>query len=105
MLPEPVVHGVGAGQPRELFVAERITSREPSPAELALAERVLAAVPGAPDLLYARVDLLPTPKGPVLIELELTEPSLFLSHADGAADRFAGAIKDAAASTPGPPPA
>jgi glutathione synthase/RimK-type ligase-like ATP-grasp enzyme len=105
MLPEPVVHEVGAGKPRELFVAERITSREPSSAELALAERVLAAVPGAPDLLYARVDLLPTPNGPVLIELELTEPSLFLGHADGAADRFAAAIKNAAASTPGPPAA
>jgi glutathione synthase/RimK-type ligase-like ATP-grasp enzyme len=99
MLPEPVVHRVGAGKPRELFVAERITPRDPSSAERALAERVLAAVPGAPDLLYARVDLLPTPHGPVLIELELTEPSLFLSHAEGAADRFAAAIK--AASAPG----
>ena len=30
------------------------------------------------DLLYTRVDLLPGPDGPVVIELELTEPSLFL---------------------------
>jgi glutathione synthase/RimK-type ligase-like ATP-grasp enzyme len=100
MLPEPVVHTVNAGTPRELFVAERITPREPSPAERALAERVLAAVPGSPDLLYARVDLLPTPGGPVLIELELTEPSLFLSHAEGAADRFAGAIAAAVVAVP-----
>ncbi len=97
MLPEPVVHGVKVGSTRELFVAERITAREPSPAERALAERVLAAVPGGPGLLYARVDLLPTPAGPVLIELELTEPSLFLNHGDGAADRFARAIAGSAA--------
>jgi hypothetical protein len=28
----------------------------------------------------------------VIVELELTEPSLFLGYADGAADRFAAAI-------------
>ena len=97
MLPEPVVHGVKAGSIRELFVAERITSREPSVPERALAERVLAAVPGSPELLYARVDLLPSPQGPVLIELELTEPSLFLAHCHGAADRFAQAMARSAA--------
>ena len=96
MLPEPVVNEVRPGFSRELFVAERITPREPSPAERDLAERVLAAVPGSADLLYARVDLLPTSTGPVLIELELTEPSLFLRHGDGAADRFARAIADTA---------
>jgi hypothetical protein len=73
---------------------ERITPREPSAAELALAEQVLAVVPGgAKQLLYARVDLIPGPDGtPALIELELTEPSLFLLHAPGAADRLADAI-------------
>ncbi|MEO3783521.1 hypothetical protein ABGB12_09335 [Actinocorallia sp. B10E7] len=70
---------------------EQITPREPSPAELALARDVLAAAP--PDLLYARVDLLPGPDGsPVLLELELSEPSLFLGHAPGAAGRLAAAI-------------
>ena len=55
---------------------------------------MLAAVPGGPDrLLYARVDLIPAQDGePVLMELELTEPSLFLTYADGAADRLAAAI-------------
>ena len=101
MLPEPVVHGVTRESTRQLFVAERITPRRPSAAEHALAERVLAAVPGSADLLYARVDLLPSPDGPVLIELELTEPSLFLRHDDGAADRFAQAIAGRAASGPG----
>ncbi len=62
-------------------------------AELAVAERVLAAVPGGADLLYARVDLLPGPDGlPVLLELELTEPSLFLWTAPGPADRLADAV-------------
>ncbi|MFF5206393.1 RimK family alpha-L-glutamate ligase [Streptosporangium sp. NPDC000396] len=59
--------------------------RDPDPDQLALAERVLAR---CPDLLYARVDLVRLPDGsPVLIELELTEPYLFLRYApDGAAN-------------------
>jgi len=58
------------------------------------AERVLAAVPGGcRQLLYARVDLAPDESGnPVLMELELTEPQLFLGTDDGAADRLAEAI-------------
>jgi hypothetical protein len=38
------------------------------------------------------VDLLPGPDGPVVIELELTEPSLFIGYADGAPERLAAAI-------------
>lgn len=74
--------------------SERITPRQPSIAELDLAVRVLAAVPGgAKQLLYARVDMIPGPDGaPMLIELELTEPSLFLRTAPGSADRLADAI-------------
>ena len=65
-----------------------------TPAQLAVAEAALAAVPAAEPLLYARVDLVPGADGsPVLLELELTEPSLFLSHSDGAADRFAAALR------------
>lgn len=76
-----------------LYKAEEISAREPTPAERAVAERVLAAVPGGPELLYARVDLIPGPDGaPVLVEVELTEPSLFLGYAPGAADRLAAAI-------------
>jgi hypothetical protein len=77
-----------------IYKEENITPRTPSPAELAAAQRVLAAVPGGADrLLYARVDLIPGADGePVLIELELTEPSLFLLHAEGAAERLAAAI-------------
>jgi hypothetical protein len=73
---------------------EQITARTPTEAELALAERVLDAVPGGREqLTYARVDLLAGPDGaPVLLELELTEPSLFLHTSDGAADRLAAAV-------------
>ena len=92
MLPEPVVYEVARGSTHDLFVAENITPREPSAAEHDVAERVLAQVPDAAGLLYARVDLLPSPDGPVLIELELTEPSLFLQHDNGSADRLAAAI-------------
>ena len=76
-----------------LFVQEDITAREPSPAELSVARRAVAQVPGAQPPLYARVDLVPGPDGdPLLLELELVEPSVFLAHAPGAADRFAAAI-------------
>ncbi|GGM12785.1 RimK family alpha-L-glutamate ligase [Dactylosporangium sucinum] len=76
-----------------LYVEEDITPRTPSADELALGERVLAALPvPAGDLLYIRVDLLPAADGPVVIEVELTEPSLFLGTADGAHDRLADAI-------------
>lgn len=68
-----------------------ITATTASPAELALAERVLGLAPGGP-LLYARVDLVPGPDGPLLMELEVAEPSLFLGHAAGAADRLAAAV-------------
>ncbi|MEV0901934.1 hypothetical protein [Actinoplanes sp. NPDC049802] len=74
--------------------SEQISPRQPSPAELDVAERVLAVVPGgAKRLLYARIDLIPGPDGsPMLVELELTEPSLFLLTAPGSAERLADAI-------------
>ncbi|MFD2763062.1 hypothetical protein [Micromonospora eburnea] len=78
----------------ELYRAERIDRRTALPDQLAVAQLALAAVPGGPDrLLYARVDLIPGPDGaPVLVELELTEPSLFIGYADSAPDRLAAAI-------------
>ncbi|MDO8309039.1 MAG: hypothetical protein Q7V58_11870 [Actinomycetota bacterium] len=77
-----------------LFVQEQIDPREATPAQLAVAAAALAAVPGGPAaLLYARVDLIPDATGaPMLLELELAEPSLFLSHAPGSADRLARAV-------------
>jgi glutathione synthase/RimK-type ligase-like ATP-grasp enzyme len=81
---------LGSGPGEGLFVEERISAAEPSAKELDLAEKTLDAVPFArEELLYARVDLLP---GPVVLEVELTEPSLYLGYAGGAAARFADAI-------------
>ncbi len=77
----------------ELFLAETITPLTPTPAEREVAGRALDAVPFARDeLLYARVDLLPTAEGPVVLEIELTEPSLFLLQARDATSRLADAI-------------
>jgi len=77
----------GAGVRNDIDSRAFVTPAEATAQELALAEQVLAAVQH--DLLYARVDLLP---GPVLIELEVTEPSLFLRHGPGSAQRFARAV-------------
>jgi len=68
--------------------------RRPTTAQFTMADRVLAAVPGGRDtLLYARVDLVPDEDGnPVLMELELTEPQLYLGYDPDAADRMAAAI-------------
>ncbi|MET8366640.1 hypothetical protein ABZU53_24050 [Micromonospora sp. NPDC005194] len=89
----PMLTGPDLG-PDGLYKAEEIRPRAARPEQLAVAERTLAAVPGGTrQLLYARVDLIPGPDGdPVLVELELTEPSLFIGYADGAPDRLATAI-------------
>jgi glutathione synthase/RimK-type ligase-like ATP-grasp enzyme len=76
-----------------LFAPEAITPRQPDAAELALAEQVLAAIPFPGPMTYARVDLLRDSAGdPVLLELELTEPSLFFTIVPAAAERFAECI-------------
>jgi glutathione synthase/RimK-type ligase-like ATP-grasp enzyme len=94
MLPPQVANPLREVSTDTLYVFEQVHAREPSPAELAVGEQVIQVLRDrlGCDLLYARVDLLPTPAGPVLIELELTEPSLFLSYDEGAVDRFAEAI-------------
>ncbi len=88
----------GEGPTNHLFAPEQITPRVPSEDEHALARDIVDALPGlfgldAP-LLYARIDLLRDEDGrPCLLELELTEPSLFLYTADGAGERFVAALK------------
>lgn len=77
----------------DLYLEEDISPRTPTEEELAVGDRVLAAIPGGLVPAYARVDLVPGPDGaPLLLELELTEPSVFLAHAAGAADRLAAAL-------------
>jgi len=90
----PILRGGPVEMVEGLFAAEDISPRDPRPAERRLAERALDAVPGGRDqLLYARVDVVPDDRGtPCVLEMELTEPSVFLSHSNGAAERFAGAI-------------
>jgi glutathione synthase/RimK-type ligase-like ATP-grasp enzyme len=80
-----------------LYAEEDIRPRSATPAELSLAEGLLATVQDRfGDPLYARVDVLPGPGGaPLLLELELTEPSFFLATDPRAADRFAAAVLDA----------
>jgi len=86
----------GEGPTRALFATEHITARTPSADEIAVAERTLRAMPFG-ELLYARVDLIHDDDGtPRVLELELTEPSLFFAHASGSANRFAQAIIDRA---------
>lgn len=78
-----------------LFAPERIEKRTPTDAERALADRVLSVLP-FPTPLYARVDVVESgtdsSSRPLLLELELTEPSCFLDTDEGAAERFARAI-------------
>ena len=76
-----------------LFVEEDVRPAEATADEVSLAERALAAAPGDGSLLYARADLVPGADGaPVVLELELVEPSLFLDHGEGAVDRLAAAV-------------
>ena len=76
-----------------LFVApETITPHDIGQAEREVALAAVRAVPfGVP--LYARVDLVrDQDDAPVVLELELAEPSLFFAHEVGSAHRLATAI-------------
>ncbi|HET9380964.1 MAG TPA: hypothetical protein VFP69_09060 [Streptomyces sp.] len=77
----------------------------PGPAELAVARRALAAVPAevadGPGLLYARVDLVTGEDGgPVVMELELVEPNLFLSLHPASVPKVAQSLLTAARRRP-----
>ncbi len=68
-----------------------IAAHSPDAAEHEAAARILAAV--EEPLLYARIDLVRGPDGaPLLIELELIEPDLYLGYDEGAGARFAAAV-------------
>jgi hypothetical protein len=77
-----------------LYYEETIAPYTPTAAELSVGAAAVSAIPGGTDPpLYARVDLVPSATGePLLMELELTEPSLFLRFGEGAADHLAEAI-------------
>ena len=68
-----------------------IAAYRPDAAEHEAAARILAAV--EEPLLYARIDLVRGLEGaPLLIELELIEPDLYLSYEGDAGKRFASAV-------------
>ncbi len=73
----------------------KISTREADTQERALSEQALHAAQRLlhldEALAYARVDLIHDDDGsPRLLEMELTEPSLFFAHAPGSAERLAG---------------
>ena len=75
-----------------LAFAEKITAHVATNEELDLALAVVASLEEVPP--YARVDLLPSANGPVVVELELVEPSLFFAFTTGGEDRYARAVLD-----------
>lgn len=82
--------------PRFLGDAESVSAAMPIGADEAeLARRAVAAASEATGpLLYARIDVARDEHGsPVLMELELVEPSLFFTQAPTALDRYVAAVK------------
>jgi hypothetical protein len=80
-----------------LYQEEKMSAVEASQAQIDVATRALDVAMGElgleRPLLYARVDLVTQDDGtPLVIELELTEPSLFMRTAPGSQERFARAI-------------
>lgn len=67
-----------------------VVPHQPSELELAVAGRALNHM--VAPLLYARVDLIHSPDGPLVTELELVEPYLYLTSDPTAPHRFAEAI-------------
>ena len=78
----------------QLWAIEDITPRTPDEDERSIAEATMDSLPWSrAELLYARVDVVRGGDGvPLLLELELAEPSLFLGLGSGAAPRLAEAI-------------
>lgn len=87
-------HGVRrpSGMHTTLEVAHVGAPLEPTAEEVALAEACYAWITPSP--LYARIDLLTTREyGPLVLELELIEPALYLRHSPAIADHFADAVR------------
>ncbi|MFD9705535.1 RimK family alpha-L-glutamate ligase [Lentzea sp. NPDC059081] len=85
-----------------LYVEEELGGIEPTAAQVALAEQVLDVAAELlslrrADFLYARVDVVEGPGGePLLLELELTEPTLGFRHTGPeAAARLSAAVRAA----------
>lgn len=89
---------------RALFAQEVITPASAQPDQVALAQRCLAALAEVEALAgvslplpYARIDVLRDNNGEwSVLEVELTEPSLFFAWAPGAAERYARVLVELA---------
>ncbi|MEU9130980.1 hypothetical protein AB0D08_23260 [Kitasatospora sp. NPDC048540] len=78
-----------------------VTAYHPTEAELRTARAALAAVPAAGELLFARVDLaLGADREPLVMELELIEPNLFLQADPQGLRRLADAVAAESRRTP-----
>jgi hypothetical protein len=92
----PVDTDSGLGEALAMLDEDLVVAGRATAAELALARDLVAAVAerfGGPPL-YARVDVVRDAGDvPVLLELELIEPSLYLGLAAGATERFAAAVR------------
>lgn len=85
--------GIGAAE--VMYDPELVRAGSAEPDELALARRIMAGVSErfARTPLYGRVDMVRDDSGdPVLLELELVEPNLYLGEAPRATGRLAEAI-------------
>ncbi len=81
-----------AGLVEGLFAPEEINAREAADDERLLAAATHAAIPFERPL-YVRFDMIRDRWGtPVILELEMTEPSMFFAYAPGSADRLAALL-------------
>lgn len=84
-----------SGPAAAMLADDLVVAAQATPAELQAGRGVLDEISarfGMP--LYARVDLIPGADGaPLLLELEVVEPDLFMETAPGAAERLAAAVR------------
>lgn len=85
-----------AGVADRLWEREVITATGPPAGHLEAAKTAMAAVHDrVGETSYARVDVIDGNDGiPVVLEVELVEPSLFLHTAEGSARRFVDVLAD-----------
>jgi hypothetical protein len=92
----PVAAGTTLGVAAAMLAEDLVAPGHATPQEIALARDLLAQIAahfGGPPL-YARVDVVTNADGdPMLLELEVVEPSLYLGLADRATDRFVAAVR------------
>lgn len=97
----PMLRGGVVDTGGAVYLAEELGATEPDARMVQVAREVLQVAAAdarvtVEDLVYARVDLIRGENGPLLLELELTEPGLGFPHVESAAlERFAKALGSA----------